>query len=75
MPRKKISAPLGSFGPRYGSTLRKRVGRILAEARRWHPCPRCKALRVRRVAVGIWQCRKCGFKFAGGAYSPTGEIK
>jgi large subunit ribosomal protein L37Ae len=59
------------FGARYGSRLRKRVEEIEKAQYATYQCSRCGRVAVRRVAVGIWQCRKCGHKFAGGAWSPT----
>jgi ribosomal protein L37AE/L43A len=26
------------------------------------------------VSVGVWGCRKCGFTFTGGAYTPTTKL-
>lgn len=59
------------FGARYGARLRKRVEEIEKAQYATYQCSRCGRVAVRRVAVGIWQCRKCGHKFAGGAWSPT----
>ncbi len=39
-------------------------------SRATHLCPRCDQVSVKRQGTGIWECRKCGFKFAGGAYAP-----
>jgi len=66
--------PGGAFGARYGTVARKRYVEIVSKMRRRHECPRCKIRSVRRLSVGVWLCRKCGYKFAGGAYSPQTKL-
>jgi len=66
----------GRFGARYGRVARNAVSEIEESSRGVHECPECGAESVKRVSSGIWQCRKCEHKFAGGAYEPstsTGE--
>ena len=66
----KVSGSAGRFGPRYGRFVRKRVSDMEQVSKAAHRCPRCDTIAVRRQGTGIWGCRKCGFKFAGGAYQP-----
>ncbi len=72
MARKGYSS--ARFGPRYGVRSRKRVAALEREVK--FDCPSCGNKSVKRVSTGIFRCRKCGVKFAGGAYHPsTGRIK
>ena len=73
MPKKKKVGSAGRFGPRYVRRIRAAVSKIEKEQRKRHICPKCKMRYVRRVAAGIWQCKKCGTKFAGLAYIPKRE--
>ncbi|MBO0888527.1 50S ribosomal protein L37ae [Candidatus Bathyarchaeota archaeon] len=72
MPRKIGLA--GGFGARYGTVARRQYVEIVTGLRSKHECPRCKFQTVKRWSVGIWHCRKCGFKFAGGAYTPSTKL-
>jgi large subunit ribosomal protein L37Ae len=64
----------GAFGARYGTVARKRYVGIVTGMRQKHECPRCKINSVRRLSVGIWFCKRCGYKFAGGAYLPYTKL-
>jgi large subunit ribosomal protein L37Ae len=66
--------PSGSFGARYGTVVRKRYATIITSLRTPHECPQCHVIAVRRMSVGVWLCKSCGFKFAGGAYSPSTKL-
>jgi len=69
MGRTKSVGPVGRYGPRYGATPRKRTLAIELKAK-GQRCPKCKSIdTLKREAVGIWICRACGIKFAGGAYT------
>ncbi|MCS7142731.1 MAG: 60S ribosomal protein L37a [Aigarchaeota archaeon] len=59
------------FGARYGARLRKVVSEIEQSQYAIYKCERCGKIGVRRVALGIWECKKCGEKFAGAAWSPA----
>lgn len=70
---KKVG-PAGSYGARYGTVARRRYSEVVAGMRAPHECPRCHARAVKRMTVGVWNCRRCGVKFAGGAYLPTTKL-
>ena len=62
------------FGARYGRKLKLKFSKIETEQRKLHKCPYCNKTAVKRVAVGIWHCRKCNAKFTGKAYSISRKI-
>ncbi len=57
------------FGARYGSKPKHKFAKIEKEQRKKHKCPYCNKIQVKRVAMGIWHCRKCNSKFTGKAYT------
>lgn len=71
---KKSVGTAGKFGPRYGMRGRKKWLETDKKQRASYQCPACKTKSVKRVSSGIWICRKCCVKFAGGAYVPSTEI-
>jgi large subunit ribosomal protein L37Ae len=69
--RTKKVGVAGRYGPRYGVRIRKQITAVTTSKNQSHECPRCKHNSVKRVSTGIWRCRRCDLKFAGGAYSPN----
>ncbi|MCL5788385.1 MAG: 50S ribosomal protein L37ae [Candidatus Marsarchaeota archaeon] len=61
----------GRYGSRYGSTVRKRVLKILSERHSRTVCAGCgKSVLMRRISVGVWECPSCGYTYAGPAHTP-----
>ncbi len=70
MGRKKKIGSAGRFGARYGKKVRSLVSSIEKLEKMRHVCPRCNLPYVKRMAKGIYKCKKCGNKFASLAYYP-----
>ncbi len=56
------------MGPRYGIRIRRRVLEIDRNMAKPAACPRCSTMTMHRVASGIFECRRCGTRFASNAY-------
>jgi large subunit ribosomal protein L37Ae len=66
--RKTRSA--GRFGTRYGVKNRKLVADIEEKMHADYACSKCGAVKMKRIATGIWKCTKCEVTFTGGSYVP-----
>ncbi len=71
--RTKKVGPAGRYQARYGVRTKTQVRNVEIIQKAKHICPSCGHQKVKRVSAGIWQCKKCESKFAGGAYIPQTE--
>lgn len=67
----KIKGAKG-FGSRYGRKVRGKLGKFISLKNKDKKCPYCHAMKVKRIAAGIWLCEKCNSKFTGRAYDSEG---
>jgi len=70
--RTKKVGPTGWMGPRYGIRIRRRVVEIDRVKSAPSACPRCSTVTLRRVASGIFECSRCGTRYASNAYAFAG---
>jgi len=69
MPTKtKKAKSAGRFGARYGKRAKDKLVKVEIKQRVKQNCPFCKRLGVKRIANGIWHCKKCDKKFASNTY-------
>jgi large subunit ribosomal protein L37Ae len=66
--RTKKVGSVAWMGPRYGIRIRRRVLEIDRARSKPSACPRCSTVTLQRVASGIFECRRCGTRFASNAY-------
>jgi len=66
---KKIGSA-GRYGARYGTRTKKIVTEMERKTKQKQICPYCERPALIRMSAGIWTCKKCKVKFAGGAYYP-----
>ena len=71
MGRTKKVGEAGKFGARYGIKIRKKISDVAKKKTK--ECPYCGRKQLKRIASGIWECKKCNSKFAGGSYTPARE--
>jgi large subunit ribosomal protein L37Ae len=66
MAKKRTS--LKGLGARYGIKIRKQYSLVHNVMKAKRKCPECGSVQFGRQVIGIWSCKKCGFKMAGSAY-------
>lgn len=64
----KKGASLIGFGAKYGIKHRKKYTQVHVLLKNKRKCPECGSIKFGREAVGIWTCKKCGYKVTGTAY-------
>ncbi len=69
--RTKKAGIVGKYGTRYGGALRKIAKKYEVSQHMRYVCSFCGKNAVKRVAAGIWRCRRCFKTVSGGAWTPT----
>jgi len=64
---KKVKSA-GRFRTSGGIKVRARLRAVEEKQRKKQTCPFCKKKALKRIAKGLWQCKKCGKRFASHAY-------
>ena len=67
MAKSKKSKSAGRFGVRYGQRGKRKIVEVEKKQRKKQQCIFCQGV-AKRLSKGIWQCKKCGKKFASHAY-------
>lgn len=67
MRTKKVKS-FGRFHAGYGTKVRSRIIKVEKLQRKKQVCIFCKKKTAKRISKGLWQCKKCGKKFASHAY-------
>ena len=67
MARTKLGSA-ARYGARYGKRLKAKILTVEQLQKRPQKCPYCNHLSAKRVALGIFVCKKCDVKFTGLAY-------
>ena len=67
MVKTKLVGAAGRFGSRYGQHVKRKIAKIESRQRLKQECPFCGRT-VKRASKGIWECKKCGKRFAGHAF-------
>ena len=67
----KHSKAVKRLGPRYGKRTRERLAKVETMSKANHKCPYCSYVTAKKVANGIFYCKKCSSKFTGKAYMPV----
>ncbi len=65
---KSKSASLKGLRAKYGLKPRKKYTAVHFLLKKRRRCIECGSSKFLRQSVGIWTCKKCGFKIAGLAY-------
>lgn len=58
----------GRFGSRYGVGIKKKIVKVEKDQKNLSNCSFCGFDKIKRIAAGLFICKKCGKKFTGGAY-------
>jgi large subunit ribosomal protein L37Ae len=67
--KSKKTKSTGRFGARYGKKVKVKIVKVEEKQRVKQKCPFCNKTGVKRLSKGIWECKKCGKKFASNTYS------
>ncbi|MCS7118982.1 MAG: 50S ribosomal protein L37Ae [Archaeoglobaceae archaeon] len=71
MAKKKKVKQAAKFGAGFGLSVRRKWLEIDIPQRQKYVCKKCGKRAVKRIGTAIWECRSCGYKFAGGCYTPS----